>query len=41
MLRFVMVADVRGRRKPGSSYTTPSFTLDEEMLDKETPYRVR
>jgi len=40
-LRFVIVTDVTGAAKHRPSYPTPSFTLDEQMLDNETPYRVR
>jgi hypothetical protein len=40
-LRLVVVANVAGSDKRSSSYPTPSFTLDEQMLDDETPFRVR
>jgi hypothetical protein len=40
-LRFAVVTDVTGKSKRRSSYTTPSFTLDEQRLDDGTGYRVR
>jgi hypothetical protein len=40
-LRFVVVSDVTGASTPRSSHPTPSFTLDEQVLDSETPFRVR
>ena len=40
-LRFVVVTDVTGAAMHRPSYPTQSFTLDEKMLDNETPFRVR
>ena len=40
-LRFVIVTGVTGAARTRASYPTPSFTIDEQMLDSDTPYRVR
>ncbi len=39
--RFVVVTNVTAKAKPQLGYPTPSFVLDEQALDTETPCRVR
>lgn len=40
-LRFVIVTEVTKGPGGRSAYPTPSFILDEQKLDNETPFRVR